>query len=400
MAELEISINDSGGDSEKDFRAALGEFGEHFGAGIACTVFDWTQAWAELMKIMLYRHGPVISQVGSTWLGSLEATQGIRRFAPAELHQLGGAGVFYSEAWKAGISTDSGEVIAIPWFLDTYVIYYRRDLFKKAGVDETRAFESLEAFTETVQKLNAAGLEMPLALQTKVASRANLHNLAGWVWNYGGEFITEDGKRLLLSDPNTRAGLKAYYSLSACMPPAVRNLSDNDCTEMFLAGRAAMTVRNDLVLFRARRDPRFAAYLPNLGVAALPGHNFVGGSSFVIWNHILPTDERLAINFLSQITSYQAQLAYFQRAGFIPARAEVFQELEKDLGYAPIVAALSSGRSFRKFKLWGLVEDRLSVALGQIWQALYAQEQPNIEAEIARVLDPLERRLQLTLSES
>jgi multiple sugar transport system substrate-binding protein len=400
MAEIEISINNSSDEPEKDFRAVLEKFEERHRARVNCTVYDWGLTWAEMMKIVLYKHGPVISQVGSTWMGSLESTQGIRQFLPAEVTQLGGVEAFHPAAWKSGVSLETGGVMSIPWFLDTYVLYYRRDLFEKAGIDEAQAFESLEALAETAQKLLAAGVAIPFAIPTKISSRANLHNLAGCVWNHGGEFISEDGKQLLLSDLHTRLGLKAYFSLYKSMPAPAQNLSDAECGLAFLDHDAAMTLRNANLIGVSQPSQGFADHLDRLGVAAMPGENFVGGSNLVLWKHIRPADERLAIDLLSELTSPAVQFAYFKLRGILPARLETLKQLEGEPFYAPVVKALMTGRAFRKFKLWGLIEDRLSVAIGQIWQALYSQENPNIEEEIARVLDPLERRLQLTLSES
>jgi ABC-type glycerol-3-phosphate transport system substrate-binding protein len=284
--------------------------------------------------------------------------------------------------------------------LDTYVLYYRKDLFSKAGINETRAFESLDALAETVQKLADAGESIPFAIPTSVSSRASLHNLAGWVWNHGGEFISEDGKQLLLSHPKTRQGLKAYFSLYKSMPPDAQKLTDDDCVPALLEGRAAMTLRNANLLYTAQQDPAFAGHLAHLGVAAMPGETFVGGSSFVLWRHIRPADERLAIELLREITSPEAQYELFKLSGILPARVETLKRLEEDPFYAPIVKTLMTGRSFRQLKLWGLIEDRLSIAIGQVWKTLYAQENADVEAEIAKVFDPLERRLQLTLSDS
>jgi multiple sugar transport system substrate-binding protein len=401
MTEIEISINNSSNAPEKDFRALLGKFEERHGVKVHCTVYNWEHSWSEMMKIVLYKHGPVMSQVGSTWLGSLEATQGLRQFTPGEIGQLGGAQVFHPVAWKSGISIENeGIIVAAPWFLDTYVLYYRKDLFKQAGIDESQAFESLEALAETVQKLAEAGVTIPFALPTLVTSRANLHNLAGWVWNHGGEFISEDGKQLLLSDPKTRQGLKAYFSLYKSMPLAAQKLSDADCVTAFLEGNAAIALRNAGLLYTAPRSPAFARYLEYLGVAAMPGENFVGGSNFVLWSHIRPAEERLAIDLLREVTSPEGQFAYFKQCGILPTRLEALKRVEEEPFYAPVMKALMTGRAFRNFKLWGLVEDRLIVAINQIWQALYTKENPNLEVEIANVFDPLERRLQLTLSEN
>jgi multiple sugar transport system substrate-binding protein len=403
MYELEISINNSGGEPENELRTVLGDFEEKNRTKIIYSVYEWTVAWGEIMKIVLYKHGPVMSQIGTTWVGSLDATQALRPFTPAEINQLGGVSAYHPAAWKSGISLETRQVTAIPWFLDTYVIYYRKDLLRKAGINEASAFESLDALAETAQKLALAGVAIPLAIPTGVPSRANLHNLAGWVWNYGGEFVSEDGKQLLLSQAKTRQGLKAYFSLYKYMPQAAQMLADADCYRVFLDGSAAITLRNSSLLYTVQHDPIFTHHLGNLGVAAMPGDNFLGGSSFVLWNHISPLDERMSMTLLHELTLPETQYAYFKKNGFLPARLEALKKLEEEPFCRPFVQSLMRGRSFHKMKLWGLIEERLMIAVAQIWQTLYiktnANESIDLDEEIARVLDPLERRLQLTLSD-
>jgi multiple sugar transport system substrate-binding protein len=317
-----------------------------------------------------------------------------------EINQLGGAGAYHPAAWKSGISIETGRVTAIPWFVDIYLVYYRKDLLRKAGIDEASAFESLNSLAETVEKLKQAGITIPFAIPTQVPTRASVHNMAGWVWNHGGEFVSEDGKQLLLSDPKTRLGLKAYFSFAKSMPKAAQPLSDFDCYHAFLDGSAAITLRNAGLLYTAQHDPLFANRLTEMGVAALPGESFMGGSSFVLWNHIGASEERLLFELLRKVTLPETQYAYFKQNGFLPARIEALEQLKNEPFYAPVIQTLMRGRSFRRMKLWGLIEERMMHALAQVWQALYANENANIDEEIAKVFDPLERRLQLTLSES
>lgn len=402
MNELEISIVDANaGNLKREFRSVLGAFEEQNNIKLTCTVYDWANAWGEIMRIMLYKHGPTMSQVGTTWLGSLEATQAIRSFTPLEINQLGGAAAYHPAAWASSISIETGQVTAIPWFVDTYVLYYRKDLLEKAGVDETKAFTSLDALAETVAKVSQAGVDIPIAMPAGFSSRANLHSLASWIWNHGGEFISEDGEHLLLSEPKTRKGLVGYFSLARHMPKAAQTLTDADCYRVFLDGSAAITLRNTSLLYVAEKDPAFAVRLGrDMDVAAMPGTSFVGGSSFVLWNHIRPGQETLALALLKQLTSPETQYAYFEQDGFLPARMEALQRLEKRPFYGAVAETLKRGRSFHKIKLWGLVEERLMNAVTQIWQALYANPDANVAEEITKVLDPLERRLQLTLSDS
>jgi multiple sugar transport system substrate-binding protein len=394
MTELEISINNFSDEPEKEFRLLLGSLEEKMRMRIHCSVIDWTDAWAETMKIVLYKHGPVLSQVGTTWMGSLEATDGLRPFTANELMQIGGATDFHSAAWKT-VNSETGEgILGIPWFLDAYMLYYRKDLLEKAGVDEQTAFDSFEQLHETVEKLRIAGNQVPLAMPTKRSSRASLHNIANWVWSYGGDFISENGQTLLLSDPKTRQGMKTYFSLHKNLPPAAHELDDVDCYDTFLQGQAAVTLRNSRMLYRIKNSE----YRDRFGMVAMPGVNFVGGSNLVLWKHIHPEMERYAISLIAHLASSDVQFKSNIQSSVLPANMKALQKVKEETEFSPVVEAIMNGRSFRKFRLWGLVEDKLSIAIGHIWNALYSQQNPNIEEEIANVLDPLEHRLQLTIS--
>lgn len=244
----------------------------------------------------------------------------------------------------------------------------------------------------------AFGNPIPLAMPTEISSRASLHNIASWVWSHGGEFISDDGRELRWSDQKTREGLKAYFSLYRLMPQTAQKLTDSDCYRAFLDGEAAMSLRNVSLLSETLRNPAFDNIKKNIGVAAMPGVSFIGGSNFVIWKHIRVQEERSALELLEYLSLPETQYATFIQTGNLPAHMDALKMLENDAYYAPVLQAVLGGRAFRKMQLWGLVEDKLSAALGQIWQTLYSKENPDIETEIANVLDPLEHRLQLTIS--
>lgn len=397
MPEIDISINYFTEEPEKNLQTLLSAYKEKAGLSVHCNVIDWGNAWGETMKIVLYKRGPVLSQVGTTWMGSLEGTDALRPFKPFELNQIGQAHNFQQSSWETVISDAGDRVLGIPWSLDGYMLYYRRSLLEKAGVDESTAFSTLEAFTETLARLHAAGIEIPLALPTQKATRTSLHNMAGWVWTHGGDFLSKNGKDLLLSEASTRQGMKAYFSIHPYINPQIRNIAAYECTPLFMEGRAAIILHNSAMLYISHRDghPSYS----DIGITAMPGINFVGGTNLVIWKHIPGAMEKYALGILEHLASPDVQYAYNNLCGVLPTRIEALDRLRQESSdFGPVITALLGGRSFSKHKLWGLVEDRISPAIGKVWEALQTAENPDIEKEIANVFDPLERRLQLTIS--
>ncbi|MFL7794490.1 MAG: hypothetical protein AB8I69_20275, partial [Anaerolineae bacterium] len=123
----------------------------------------WEDAWEELAKIGLYRSGPDVSQVGTTWLEGLVASGSVRPFTVGEVNSMGGAAAFFPATWQTVLVPwgQSRKVWAIPWLVDTRVIFYWRDMLEEAGIDETTAFVTPAQVEETMARLQDSGVEIP-----------------------------------------------------------------------------------------------------------------------------------------------------------------------------------------------------------------------------------------------
>ncbi|HVM72299.1 MAG TPA: extracellular solute-binding protein [Anaerolineales bacterium] len=360
--------------------------------------FEWPNAWAELMKISLYGHGPVISETGSTWMSSLAGQNCLRPFRPSEVSAIGGAGKFLPEAWQSCVDFDNRTTLAIPWTLNTYLAYYRRDLLAQAGVDESTAFTTFENFVHTLASLQESGVEMPLAIPTAGNSPTVLHNASSFVWKKEGNWIGADGKQVLFSDPATLAGLHDYFGLHPFLAHA-QNMSNDACLHAYLEGKAAITFRGIDLLTQIKSGNVSMKVSQNTGVAIQPGVPFVGGSNLVIWKHIQPAQEALAVELVHYMTGAANMFTQFQEAGYVPANLEALDQVERDATYLPLTQSLKTGRAFLRVPLWGLVEDKLVKALNNTWQQIFATSEPNIGQILENTLLPLQERLNITLSQ-
>ena len=376
----------------------LHAFEQQSNVKIDLQAFDWPNAWTELMKISLYGHGPIISETGNTWMSSLAGQNSLRPFTINEIAAIGGADKFLPAAWQSCIDFDNETILAIPWALNTYLAYYRRDLFGQAGVDESSAFASIEAFAQALVSLQKAGIEMPLAIPTAGNSVSVLHNASSFVWKMGGELITPDGKKVLFSNPGTLAGLKAYFGLYQFMPAAARDLTDEACIHAYLEGRTAITLRSPDLLSQINRKPS-ESISQNTGIAMQPGIPFVGGSNLIIWKHVQPAQEAIAVKLVRYLSSTDSMVTLFREIGYIPANLEALNQVEREETYIPLTQSLKIGRALQRVPLWGLVEDKLVKALNHIWQIIFATPEPNVGRIIEDTLLPLEERLNNTLSQ-
>jgi multiple sugar transport system substrate-binding protein len=371
----------------------LKDFETQFGLHVQLQKQTWGSAWAELVHYSIYKNAPDLSEVGSTWIGDLIGMNTLRSFSNAEIASLGGAQAFFPSAWNSGVSPD-GQVWSIPWLIDSRLLYYRRDLLEKAGIDPSAAFQTHEALVDTLQRLTQAGVDIPWAIPTH-KTRMSLHNLASWVWGAGGQFVSPDGKHALFTSPAALAGFNQYFELGRFLSPHASDLDDVESDALFWKGQVAVTLSGPWLLSNPGVDPQIIA---NSGVAFPPGVPFIGGSSLVIWESSPRARDALAL--LRFLTSEQVQSTDLSSVGLLPARQGVFASLSTS--HNPVARFISqrlkTGRSFPLFPLWGLVEERLASALGLIWQQFLADPKIDLAKLIEHDLGLLSHRLDLALN--
>lgn len=391
--EIELSIM-------TDSAATLGPLLEQFTAetriAVRLRLLSWDNAWSELGKMARQGHGADVSELGSTWVGDLAGQGVLRPFAEDEIAALGTAAAYLPAAWRGGRLAGDGPVWAIPWLVGARLLFYRRAVLERAGVDPETAFRTAAALDETLNRLRDAGVEVPWIVPTG-QTHTTLLNVASWVWGAGGDFITPDGRQTLFAQPAARTGLRAYFGLGRYLPPAVRHLRGVQPDAQFLSHPdTALTISGSWLFDMARA----ASLIAELGVALPPGPSFVGGSYLVIWKHTHePEAAGALVRFLNQPA---AQAAYARDTGLLPARREALAEppFADDPLWQQVITGVKSGRGFPVTRSWGLVEYRLVAAFSALWAETLAHPERDLDATLANHLTPLAQRLDALLSQA
>ena len=397
MTELEFSLIAADPNPPEALLAALNDFEAQRKIHVRVRVFSWGTAWPELVKVALYKSGPDVSVIGTTWVDSFTSMSALRPFSRNEIAAMGGPSTFLPAAWASGSPPNRQQVWSIPWTADTRAIYYRRDLLRQAGVDEQTAFQSPEQLAQTLQRLQESGAPIPWLMPTAQTADA-LHTLASWVWGAGGHFTSDDGRYTRFNEPEARAGIGAYFGLRRYLVPAARNLTDHQADRMFCDGKAAAVVGGNGVLHSIRHQDAAPEVIADTGMALVPGIPFVGGSNLAIWEHSRRAKEALElVRFLS---SRPVQADTVPQAGLLPVRLDVLNDppFTTDPLYQVVSQSLKTGRGLRATYLWGLAESKLVAALSELWSDTFAAETPDQESIIANRLEPLARMLDRTLS--
>ena len=399
MVEIELSIMDRSLHPIPDIKPSLEQFEADTAARINVSVLEWETAWSDILRTALYRHGPDISEMGSTWVSSLVGMNSLRPFSVEELAAIGGPGNFIPSLWDSGKLAGEKRVWAIPWLGYTRIIYYRRDLLSKAGIDEKTAFQSNAQLLSTLTRLQEIGGCTPWGVPIR-QNQDTLHNLASWVWNEGGDFVSEDGRHILFNKEKALAGMKAYFELYRF----VNKLEPDPVNPEtgFIQGRIAVIAGEPQVWpNQIQHSPDTTQEVAmNIAAAPVPGVPFVGSSHLVVWKHT--RNEQTALQLIKHLTSLKTQLAYTPISGLLPVREQVLDNppYSTEPIFQVMSQSLKSGRTFLSIPLWGLVENKLTLILDKIWEDILASEKPDIEGILHKRLDPLAQQLELTLSQN
>lgn len=385
-AELELTVMDGtnpGGVLADSLRA----FEEQHKVKVNLTILAWETAWTDIVKYGLYGRGPDVSEIGSTWLASLVGMNALRPFCDSETISLEPES-FLPQLWENGIY--AGALYGIPWLADTRLIYYRRDILKKAGVNPVVAFSSAQELEKAIVTLKNAGVDTPWLVPTD-RTLNNLHILAAWVWGAGGDFLGADGQKILFDSPESLNGFCNYFKLGHFLSARSMGLNDNLANRRFRQDKAAMLASGPWV--RLTEAESHKVVRDNYDAAPLPGVPFIGSSHIVIWKHS-PHGE-LACKLVEFLTSAGFQREFYSVPSLFPSRTALLDEgLRHDPVWRASVESLQRGRTFPVASLWGLMEDRLSVEISKIWGDISSNSRRDgIEGIVRKRITDLAERL-------
>ncbi len=389
--DIEFSIMAS---SSAGIQPLLDRFAAETGIQVRLRLLAWDSAWSMFVRSALYGDGPDVSEIGTTWVGDLIGMNALRPFDAAEIAALGRPAAFFPAAWQIatrtwGTSRQNERAWSIPWLTGARLIFYRPALLQQAGIDPQTAFGSHTHFSETVRRLQDAGVPVPWTVPTGY-THTTLLNIASWVWAAGGDFLSLDGRATAFARAEALEGMRAYFGLGRFISPSVQRLNGLQPDEFFLTNPdTAMTISGPWVFCGARQ--MFGDPSEPLGVALPPGASFVGGSNLIVWKHTRYPDA--AVRLVRFLTQHAAQLQYSQVVGLMPARLETLASapFSTDPSWMTAVRGLQSGRTFLPVRLWGLVEDRLTAGFSAVWPDVLAGIDP--EEALEKHLMPLAGRL-------
>jgi multiple sugar transport system substrate-binding protein len=307
---------------------------ENPGIRVEVQQIPWSAAHEKLLTGYVGGSTPDVTQLGNTWIAEFAALNALVPLDPL----LEGSATLAAESYFPGIwetNVVDGAVYGVPWYVDTRVLFYRRDLLARAGharMPDTWA--AWRAAMEDVKRVVGKD-RYAVFLPTNEFMQPVILGLQN-----GSPLLADRGTRGAFSQAPFREAFEFYHGLFRDgLAPPIGNAEIANMYQEFARGYFAMVITGPWNLGEfERRVPD--SLQTEWATAALPGPDgpgasIAGGSSLVLMRGSKhPEAAWRLIEFLSRPDQ---QLRFWRLTGDLPARTEAWSD--SALAANPRVAA-------------------------------------------------------------
>lgn len=339
----------------------VGDF-ERANPGVRVVVqqIPWSAAHEKLLTAYVGRSTPDMAQLGNTWLAEFAA---LRALEPLDAW-VDRSSVVDSSRYFAGIwdtNRIEGTLYGVPWYVDTRVLFYRKDLLAQSGYDSIPStWDGWRAAMDATKRTAGAGgyaILLPLNEWPPIV-------ILGL--QAGSPLLGAGATRGAFREPPFRRAFDFYTGLfrAGLAPPVTGNEVANLYQE-FARGYFSMYITGpwNLGEFKRRLPPELQ---DDWGTAPLPGPagaasgvSLAGGSSLVLFRS---ARQKAAAWRLAEFLSQPAQqLRFYQLTGDLPARVEAWEDtaLARDPNLRVFATQLRRVVPTPKIPEWELITTRI-----------------------------------------
>lgn len=222
-------------------------------------------------------------------------------------------------------TTYKEKVVGVPIITEQEVLYYRKDLLKKAGLEVPKTMVELEAAAKAIKAQNPG----VAGFVARTGKSAAVTQFSSFLYSFGGDFIDENGKSGVSSDAAKKA-YAFYGGLIHDYGPAnvSTDMSWPEAMAIFTQGKAGLYTEADS-LYKNATDPVKSKVAKTVGFAPLPagpsGSKAYNIPSWALGVNEASANQANAWKFIEWATS-KAMTLEIQKAGVPGARTSVWSD--------------------------------------------------------------------------
>ncbi|WP_420110826.1 extracellular solute-binding protein [Pseudactinotalea sp.] len=305
----EIEMWAMGAEGEKLPVLAEAFMAEHPGTTVNVTAIPWDAAYDKFANAITAGTTPDVAMIGSTWSGDF-AAQGALEPLPESFDTSG----FFEGA--VGTTLVDDVAYAVPWYVETRMVYYRTDIAEAAGYPEAPTdWEGFQAMAVAMQEQP----EVDWGLNLQPGGEGSWQSVLPLAWSAGA--VTDDAEGYQFDSPEVLQAVEYFQSffadgISDPNPPEGQTEAD------FTSGRIPMFISGPWMMSLVE-DMGGDGFADTYDVAPIPSpdgstsRSFVGGSNLGVFT---TTENRdLAWTWVQYLSDPATQVEWYGQTSALPA---------------------------------------------------------------------------------
>lgn len=295
----------------------------------------WTAAHEKLLTAFAGDALPDVVPIGNTWIAEFAALDALEPLDPRIAATPGlSREDYFPGAWDSGVI--DGSTYAVPWYIETRLPFYRKDLLTKAGVSSPpRDWNAWRAAMRAVRE--NGGSEYGILLPTN-----EFEPLLNLAVQQGEPLLRDGGRYGNFRSAGFRRTLGFYKSLfDAGLAPRVDNTRISNVWNEFGRGMFSYYISGpwNIAEFRKRLPAELANAWSTMALPGPdgPGASIIGGTSFVVFRSSRHKDA--AWSLIAWLSEPEQQLELHRLVGDLPPRRSAWRD--------PALSADANAAAFR-----------------------------------------------------
>jgi multiple sugar transport system substrate-binding protein len=296
--------------SEPNHRKVLKEiingFEQEYDCKVETVELSWSDGKTKLFAAFNSATAPDVLELGSDWVAQFSSAGVLEKLTDEE------ANLSQYVEFSTAPSIWKDSVYALPWIVDTRVLFVNKDLINQVGIEQTKV-KNTKQLLENAEKVNAIDGIYGYGA-TGSGSHMIYKKIVSLFWTYGGTILDSFGKPVINSEQNVKA-LESYVRLSQNgLIETQRQLESR-----FAEGKLGYWVSGGWLLEKIKNENPSLNFEVQLlpGIGDNLGTSFAGGEYLAISNST--GNRELAVKFIKYMTAGENAIKFSSQiieAGF------------------------------------------------------------------------------------
>jgi multiple sugar transport system substrate-binding protein len=295
----------------------------HPGIRVEVQQLPWTAAHEKLLTAFVGDSTPDVAQLGNTWIPEFAALGALEALEPA----VAGSAIVHADDYFPGIwdtNTFDDRLYGVPWYIDTRLLFYRRDILASAGFPAPP-----RSWTEWMEMLAAIKQRAGPERYAILLPLNEFEPLLALALQQEDTLLREGGRWGNFRGPGFRRALSLYLEMfRRDLAPTASNTEISNIWNEFGRGYFSFYISGpwNIGEFKRRlpaeqQERWMTAPLPGPDG---PGASIAGGSSLVVF--AASRRKEAAWKLIEYLSRPEVQLRFYALTGNLPPRRSTWND--------------------------------------------------------------------------